>query len=173
MLGDHAFEMHDFMLSNFDGFRFQAFPVVVTRCGYTGEDGFEVSVPNERVHAFVEKLLAEVNPADGLEYGQMVGLAARDSLRLEAGLCLYGHDLSKDVSPIEASLLWTISKRRREEGGFLGFEKVKDHMENGVSRKRVGFKVQAKMPVREGAEVFTKGGDKVGTVTSGGPAPSL
>jgi aminomethyltransferase len=103
----------------------------------------------------------------------LIGLAARWSLRLEAGLCLYGHDLNESISPIEATLAWTISKRRREEGGFLGYEKVKDHLVNGVTKKRVGFEVQGKVAVREGAEIFTKSGDKVGNVTSGGPAPSL
>jgi aminomethyltransferase len=114
-------------------------PIIVSRCGYTGEDGFEVSVPNERIADFMETLLEQVNPASNEIYGMLVGLAARDSLRLEAGLCLYGHDLNESISPIEATLAWTISKRRREEGGFLGYEKVKDHLENGVTKKRVGF----------------------------------
>ena len=85
-----------------------------------------------------------------------MGLGARDSLRLEAGLCLYGHDISEDVSPVEGMLLWTISKRRREEGGFLGYQTVKRHIDEGVQRKRCGFIVDGKLPVREGAELWTK-----------------
>lgn len=102
----------------------------------------------------------------------MVGLGARDSLRLEAGLCLYGHDLSEQVSPIEAALQWTISKRRQEQGGYLGSDLVKKHMVEGVVSKRCGFIAEGKLPVREGAEIFNKG-EKVGTVTSGGPSPCL
>lgn len=105
--------------------------------------------------------------------GELVGLGARDSLRLEAGLCLYGHDINQTVSPVEASLAWTISKRRREEGGFLGYDVVKKHLQEGAPKKRVGFVVEGKLPVREGTEIFNKKGEKVGVVTSGGPAPSL
>jgi aminomethyltransferase len=110
----------------------------------------------------METLLDQVDPATNEYYGMLVGLAARDSLRLEAGLCLYGHDINESISPIEAQLAWTISKRRREEGGFLGYDKVKDHLENGVTKKRVGFEIEGKLPVREGAEIFTKAGEKVG-----------
>ena len=105
--------------------------------------------------------------------GELVGLGARVSLRLEAGLCLYGHDINDTVSPIEGMVAWTISKRRKEEGGFLGFDLVKKHLTDGVSKKRTGFVVESKLPVREGAEIFNKKGNKVGVVTSGGPAPSL
>jgi aminomethyltransferase len=104
----------------------------------------------------------------------MIGLGARDSLRLEAGLCLYGHDINDEVSPIEAMLAWTISKRRKEQGGFLGYDTVLKHINDGVSKKRCGFVVtQGKLPVREGVELFNDKGEKVGAVTSGGPAPSL
>ena len=102
----------------------------------------------------------------------MVGLGARDSLRLEAGLCLYGHDINENVSPIEGMLAWTISKRRKEEGGYLGSDFVKNHIESGVAKKRCGFIAEGKLPVREGAEIFNKG-TKVGVVTSGGPSPCL
>jgi aminomethyltransferase len=102
----------------------------------------------------------------------MIGLGARDSLRLEAGLCLYGHDLNESISPIEAALMWTISKRRREEGGYLGSKIVDSHIAQGVVQKRCGFIAEGKLPVREGAEVFNKG-VKVGRVTSGGPSPCL
>jgi len=100
--------------------KFDGADLMFSRCGYTGEDGFEVSVPNEKVEQFMEALLSYKNEDDGGPIAECVGLGARDSLRLEAGLCLYGHDISEDVSPIEAMLAWTISKRRREEGGFLG-----------------------------------------------------
>ncbi len=105
--------------------------------------------------------------------GEMVGLGARDSLRLEAGFCLYGHDINENISPIEGALAWTISKRRKEEGGYLGSEIVKQHIKEGVAKKRVGFVVEGKLPVRESSEIFNKQGNKVGVVTSGGPAPCL
>ena len=105
--------------------------------------------------------------------GELVGLGTRDSLRLEAGLCLYGHDINEKDSPIEGMVVWTISKRRKEEGGFLGFDLVKKHLNDGVSKKRTGLVVDSKLPVREGAQIFNKKGDKVGVVISGGPAPSL
>ena len=137
--GTNAFAMQDFMFSSFDSHNFLSKPLIIFRGGYTGEDGFEVSVPNERIETFMETMMGQINPASNEFYAMHVGLAARDSLRLEAGLCLYGHDITEEVSPIEATLAWTISKRRREEGGFIGYEKVKDHLENGVSKKRVGF----------------------------------
>lgn len=102
----------------------------------------------------------------------MIGLGARDSLRLEAGLCLYGHDINEYISPIEAALSWTISKRRKESGGYLGSDIVKSHIEKGVLKKRSGFIAEGKLPVREGAEIFNKG-TKIGVVTSGGPSPCL
>lgn len=105
---------------------------------------------------------------------RMIGLGARDSLRLEAGLCLYGNDISEDVTPIEAMLAWTISKRRKEQGGFLGAEIVQKQIEEGVPRKRCGFMVtEGRLPVREGAKLFTKAEEEVGVVCSGSPAPSL
>jgi aminomethyltransferase len=105
----------------------------------------------------------------------MVGLGARDSLRLEAGLCLYGHDLNETISPIEGTLAWTISKRRREQGGFLGYDVVKKQLESGVARKRVGFIAEGKLPPREGAELVTRCDKrtKVGVISSGAPSPSL
>jgi aminomethyltransferase len=102
----------------------------------------------------------------------MVGLGARDSLRLEAGLCLYGHDINEGTSPIEAALAWTISKRRKEQGGYLGSDIVSKHIAEGVSAKRCGFVAEGKLPVREGAEIFHEE-RKVGYVTSGGPSPCL
>uniref|UniRef100_A0A0G4IBE5 Aminomethyltransferase n=1 Tax=Chromera velia CCMP2878 TaxID=1169474 RepID=A0A0G4IBE5_9ALVE len=137
----------------------------VTRCGYTGEDGFEISVPNDSVVSFMKTLL-------DIEGVKAAGLAARDSLRLEAGLCLYGHDMDEDTTPVEAGLTWTIGKRRRTEGGFLGFDAISEQLKNGVERKRVGMLVTGR-PAREGAEVVTEGGEKVGRVCSGTFSPSL
>jgi len=148
--------------------------LIVTRCGYTGEDGFEVSVPNSQIEAFMESIW-KIKDEEGNQVAVPVGLGARDSLRLEAGLCLYGHELSPDRSPIEAMLAWTISKRRKEKLGFLGDQVVKKHISDGVSVKRCGF-IGDKVPIREGTELFLpedKGGAKVGTVTSGTKAPSV
>ena len=147
------------------GFGWQGVPLWISRSGYTGEDGVEISVPAIAVEALAEALLArpEVKP---------IGLGARDSLRLEAGLPLYGHDLDPATNPIEAGLAFAISKRRKVEGGFPGAGIILDQLLNGAARKRVGLAVDGKLPAREGAPVFA--GDRiVGTVTSGGFAPSL
>ena len=138
----------------------------VTRSGYTGEDGFEVSAPADHAEALAEKLLdhPDVEP---------VGLGARDSLRLEAGLCLYGHDIDETTSPVEASLLWTIPKHRREAGGFPGVEAILGQIEAGVARKRVGLRPEGKAPAREGTEIADGDGRVIGTVTSGGFGPSV
>jgi aminomethyltransferase len=138
----------------------------ISRSGYTGEDGFEISLRAAAAQAFVQELLCEedVRPA---------GLGARDSLRLEAGLCLYGHDIDATTGPVEARLLWTIPKRRREEGGFLGAEQVRRAIVTGPSCLRVGLLLEGKSLAREGAEIITHEGQMVGHVTSGGFAPSL
>lgn len=140
-------------------------PIGISRSGYTGEDGFEISLPNEALEAFADALCAmdEVKP---------IGLGARDSLRLEAGLPLYGHDLDPATDPIEADLGFAISKRRREHGGFPGAARILGHYEDGPPRKRVGLLVDGKLPVREGAKLFD-GEDEIGVVTSGGFAPSV
>ncbi|KAI9034323.1 glycine cleavage system protein T [Hyaloraphidium curvatum] len=139
--------------------------VHVTRCGYTGEDGFEISVADDEAAALCDLLLA--NPAV-----ELAGLGPRDSLRLEAGLCLYGHDIDDTTSLVEAGLLFTFAKRRRAEANFIGAETVLDHLKNGPSRKRVGLIIEG-APAREGAEILDKAGTVVGKVTSGGPSPSL
>jgi aminomethyltransferase len=137
----------------------------ISRSGYTGEDGFEISLPNEALTAFADALCAmeEVRP---------IGLGARDSLRLEAGLPLYGHDLDPTIEPVEADLAFAISKRRREEGGFPGAARILGHLADGSARKRVGLLVDGKLPVREGAKLFD-GNTEIGVVTSGGFAPSV
>ncbi|MEA3081130.1 MAG: aminomethyltransferase [Sphingomonadales bacterium] len=141
-------------------------PLFVSRSGYTGEDGFEISVPAERAHTFAESLLQDETVA-------LIGLGARDSLRLEAGLCLHGHDIDTSTSPVEASLAWSIQKRRRQEGGFPGAERIQRELAAGPARRRVGLELAGKAPAREGAEVTAADGRVVGRVTSGGFAPSL
>ena len=142
----------------------------VSRSGYTGEDGYEISVPSVQAEALARRLLAEPE-------GLPIGLGARDSLRLEAGLCLYGHDMDATTTPIEASLAWAISKARRADGvragGFPGAAHVFAQQKDGVARRRVGLLAQAKAPVREGAELVDADGKAVGRVTSGGFGPTL
>jgi aminomethyltransferase len=138
----------------------------VTRSGYTGEDGFEISVPASHAFALAEDLLAqpEVKPA---------GLGARDTLRLEAGLCLYGHDIDTTTTPIEAALAWTIQKRRRAEGGFPGAERILRELAEGPKRLRVGIKPDGRAPARDGTEVTDVSGNRVGAITSGGFGPTV
>ena len=137
----------------------------ISRSGYTGEDGFEIAVPAASAVAVAELICAQpqVKP---------VGLGARDSLRLEAGLPLYGHDLSRDVEPVEAGLAFAIGKRRRVEGGFPGAERIREAMLEGPARRRVALRLEGRMAAREGAGVLS-GDEPVGTVTSGGFSPSL
>ena len=142
----------------------------VSRSGYTGEDGFEISVPAEKAEELARHLLAEPEVA-------AIGLGARDSLRLEAGLCLYGHDMNTQTTPIEASLLWAISKVRRADGqragGFPGAAAIFAQQQSGVARKRVGLLPQERTPVREGAEIVDEAGTVIGSICSGGFGPSL
>lgn len=137
----------------------------ISRSGYTGEDGFEISLPAESVGAVADLICAEPEV-------QPIGLGARDSLRLEAGLPLYGHDMAPETSPIEAQLLFGINKRRRTQGGFPGAERIIREINEGTARKWVGLKLEGRLPAREGAEVFA-GETHVGTVTSGGFSPTL
>jgi len=138
----------------------------VSRSGYTGEDGFEISVPVDAAQEFATRLLDHADVAP-------IGLGARDSLRLEAGLCLYDHDIDETTDPVEARLLWSIGKRRGEEGGFPGFERIRAAIEHGPSRLRVGLSPQSRAPVRAEAELFAPDGRLAGRVTSGGFSPSL
>ncbi|MCB2058234.1 MAG: glycine cleavage system aminomethyltransferase GcvT [Novosphingobium sp.] len=137
----------------------------ISRSGYTGEDGFEIAIPAENAAQIADLICAqpEVKP---------IGLGARDSLRLEAGLPLYGHDLSDETSPIEADLAFAINKRRRAEGGFPGAERVQTELASGAPRKRIGLALDGRQAAREGAQVFV-GDEKVGALTSGGFSPSL
>jgi aminomethyltransferase len=138
----------------------------ISRSGYTGEDGFEISVPSGRVTEVAELLAqqAEVKP---------IGLGARDSLRLEAGLPLYGHDLDEQTTPIEADLAFAISKRRRAEGGYPGAARIQIELQQGAITRRVGLAVEGRQPVREGALVVDGEGNDIGRVTSGGFSPIL
>jgi aminomethyltransferase len=144
----------------------------VSRSGYTGEDGFEISVPAADAEQLAKTLLEnpDVMP---------IGLGARDSLRLEGGLCLYGHDIDTETTPVEAALEWSVQKGRRtggaRAGGFPGAEKIQAHFDQGASRRRVGLLAQGRAPVREGALLFADaaGGEPIGKVTSGGFGPSL
>ena len=138
----------------------------ISRSGYTGEDGYEISMNADRATTFAEALLAEPEV-------KSIGLGARDSLRLEAGLCLYGHDIDTSTSPVEAGLVWSIGKRRREEGGFPGAGRVRRELASGPARKRVGLKPDGRQPVREGAEIRLSDGRSIGAVTSGGFGPSV
>jgi aminomethyltransferase len=148
------------------GFRLSGVETNVSRSGYTGEDGFEISLPAQSAAAFARRALAEpeVRP---------IGLGARDSLRLEAGLCLYGHELDETIDPIEAGLNWSIQKRRRIEGGFAGAERIQAALASGPSRKRVGIRPEGRAPAREGAEIVNQAGVVIGVVTSGGFGPSV
>ena len=138
--------------------------VWASRSGYTGEDGLELVIDADGAEAVAQLLLADARVA-------LAGLAARDSLRLEAGLCLYGHDLSEGISPVEAGLTWAMQKRRREEGGFPGDEVILRHLADGPPRRRIGFTTERR-PVREGSTLHLPDGEEVGFVSSGGFGPS-
>jgi aminomethyltransferase len=146
--------------------RFDGIDCHISRSGYTGEDGYEISCKATRVRAIVERLLSE--PAV-----KLIGLGARDSLRLEAGLCLYGHDIDTTTSPVEAALTWSIGKRRREQGGFPGAARVQREIAEGPARKRVGIKPDGRAPAREGTEIRSTEGATIGRVTSGGFGPTV
>ncbi len=145
---------------------FNGIPVIITRSGYTGEDGYEISCDKSDADTIARALLAE----DEVE---AIGLGARDSLRLEAGLCLYGHDIDTTTTPVEAALEWALSKRRREEGGFPGYDIIKDQLANGAPRRRVGLRTEGRQPAREHTEICDMNGNKIGEVTSGGFGPTF
>lgn len=138
----------------------------VSRSGYTGEDGFEISVHESDAAQLWTKLSSD-------ERVKPIGLGARDSLRLEAGLCLYGHDIDETTSPVEANLQWSIQKRRRTDGGFPGASRIQSELLQGAERKRVGIKPEGRAPAREGTEIVSSTGDRIGIVTSGGFGPSV
>lgn len=142
----------------------------VSCSGYTGEDGYEISIPDTYVEDLVSRLLAESGVT-------LIGLGARDSLRLEAGLCLYGHDIDRTTTPVEANLVWSLSKVRRpggaRAGNYFGAAKIEEQLTHGVARKRVLLRPLGKQPVREGAVIVDSADNKVGVITSGGFGPSV
>jgi aminomethyltransferase len=149
-----------------------SFDCFVSRSGYTGEDGFEISVPADQAEALAKLLLRDDDVLP-------IGLGARDSLRLEAGLCLYGHDIDATTTPVEAALEWSVQKSRRaggaRPGGFLGADKILAQFASGAARRRVGLKAEGRAPVREGAALFADAtaSEPIGAVTSGGFGPTL
>lgn len=152
-------------------FEIEGIEVWVSRSGYTGEDGFEISVPADQTESLARLLLAH-------EEVEAIGLGARDSLRLEAGLCLYGHDIDTTTTPVEAGLIWAIGKPRRRSaeraGGFPGADVILHQIEvKNHQRKRVGLLAEGRAPVREGAELYNEAGGHIGTVTSGGFGPTV
>jgi glycine cleavage system T protein (aminomethyltransferase) len=141
-------------------------PAIVSRTGYTGEDGFEISIAGKDAEALARRLLREPEVL-------AIGLGARDSLRLEAGLCLYGHDIDETTDPVEADLVWAIGKRRKLEMDFPAAAKIMDKIFNGTARRRVGIRPDGKAPARDGSEIADKYGRVIGRITSGGFGPSL
>jgi len=141
-------------------------PAIVSRTGYTGEDGFEISLEGQDAEHVARALLADDRVLP-------IGLGARDSLRLEAGLCLYGHDMDDAIDPVEANLTWSMGKRRKEARDFPGSDRIMEHLLNGADMKRVGLRPEGRAPAREGTEIVDKAGRVIGRVTSGGFGPSL
>ena len=152
-----------FMTGN--NFNYDNESLYITRSGYTGEDGFEISIPNKKVEKLIDFLINnKVKP---------IGLGARDTLRLEAGLCLYGHDLNEKITPVEANLKWAIAKKRKEVGGFNGWSKIKSLLTNGSEKIRVGIKPDGKIIARENTKIFSSDDKEIGLVTSGTFGPSV
>jgi aminomethyltransferase len=165
VLAQHAPEAPAMTFMTAASIRIAGIPAHVSRSGYTGEDGYEISVHQNRAVELWDLLLAD-------ERVKPIGLGARDSLRLEAGLCLYGHDIDTTTSPIEGALNWSIQKRRREGGGFPGAGRVQRELAEGPARVRVGFRLEGRAPAREGAAIMADG-RQIGVLTSGGFGPSL
>ncbi|HEX2653104.1 MAG TPA: glycine cleavage system aminomethyltransferase GcvT [Xanthobacteraceae bacterium] len=166
VLARHAAHSADMPFMSARSISFDGIDCHISRSGYTGEDGYEISVNAARVRAIAERLLSEHDV-------KSIGLGARDSLRLEAGLCLYGHDIDQTTSPVEAGLTWSIQKRRREEGGFPGAARILNELKDGPSRRRVGLLPEGRAPAREGTEIQSPDGKRIGIVTSGGFGPTV
>ncbi len=164
-LAEGEYPLSSLTFMQFGRFTLAGHDVTIARAGYTGEDGFEISLPAAAAEEIATLLCAEPEVAP-------IGLGARDSLRLEAGLPLYGHDLTPDISPIEAGLIFGINKRRRSGGGFMGAARVQREIADGAKLIRVGLSIEGRMPAREGAEVFARD-TRIGRVTSGGFSPTL
>ncbi|MCC3303405.1 glycine cleavage system aminomethyltransferase GcvT [Sneathiella sp. HT1-7] len=166
VLARYAPEVVAMSFMNYREVEIDGVPCFVTRSGYTGEDGFEISIPNDQAEEICRKLLDETEVMP-------IGLGARDSLRLEAGLCLYGHDLNEVTTPISAGLIWAISKRRRIEGGFPGADIIQADIANNPAMKRVGILPEGRAPAREHTVITNEAGETIGEITSGGFSPSL
>eukprot|EP00879_Flechtneria_rotunda_P001226 GHRR01001373.1.p1 GENE.GHRR01001373.1~~GHRR01001373.1.p1 ORF type:complete len:413 (+),score=119.81 GHRR01001373.1:96-1334(+) len=160
-----SFDLSKFFFGQFARFDIKGVPCWITRTGYTGEDGFELSIPNSGMVEIAEALTADSEV-------RLAGLGPRDSLRLEAGLCLYGNDLEQHITPIEAGLAWTVGKRRRDKFDFLGGEVIKQQLADGVPIRRVGF-ISSGAPARQHSQIATPEGKEVGEVTSGAFSPCL
>jgi aminomethyltransferase len=165
VLARHAFGVDQLAFMEAGTFAIDRVEAWISRSGYTGEDGFEISVPATDVERIARALLAEPEVLP-------IGLGARDSLRLEAGLCLYGHDIDETTTPIEAGLAWAIGKRRRAEGGFPGADVILAQLRDKPARRRVGIKPEGRAPARDGTRITDGGGRTIGTITSGGFGPS-
>ncbi|MXN66097.1 glycine cleavage system aminomethyltransferase GcvT [Stappia sp. GBMRC 2046] len=166
VMAAHAPKAADLAFMGASSLEFDGIDCHVSRSGYTGEDGYEISVKAGAAEAIARALLADdrVKP---------IGLGARDSLRLESGLCLYGHDLDETTSPVEGAITFVLQKRRREAGDFPGANRILSELSGGTKRIRVGMKLEGRAPAREGAEIRNAKGETVGTVTSGGFAPTV
>jgi aminomethyltransferase len=166
VLSRHDYDVQKLGFMKVGRFNLAGAPAIVSRSGYTGEDGFEISIEAREADHVARALLAEpeVRP---------IGLGARDSLRLEAGLCLYGHDIDETTSPIEAGLAWTIGKRRKMARDFPAAGRLMSELLEGTARKRVGLRVLDRVPAREGAEIVDGDSRVVGLITSGGFSPSV
>ena len=160
----------DLLFMNVSETEYKGMPCLITCSGYTGEDGFEISISAEIAEELVRSLLEDPDVLP-------IGLGARDTLRQEAGMCLYGHDLTVETTPIEAGLSWVVSKSRRPQGDraseYLGVEKITEQLEKGVEKKRVGILPDGKMPIREGTMIMDEKGYSIGSFTSGCYSPSL
>ena len=166
VLSAHAPEAATLTFMTFAPMTIAGVDAVVSRSGYTGEDGFEISVADKDAPVLVETLLAH-------DLAKPIGLGARDSLRLEAGLCLYGHDLDEYTTPGEGDIAFAIGKRRRQEGGFPGAEHIQGQLRDGPEKRRVGIKPEGRAPAREGTRIQDLDGNTIGAVTSGGFGPTV
>ncbi len=165
-LARHAPAAAELKFMTFAEMNVGAVTAVVSRSGYTGEDGFEISTWQDDTETVARMLLDDADV-------EFIGLGARDSLRLEAGLCLYGHDLSDETSPVEGNIQFAIGKRRREEGGFPGARRIQHELAEGPKKLRVGIRPEGRAPAREGAEIQSTDGTAIGAVTSGGFGPTI
>ena len=165
ILNDIISSVEDLSFMSGNWFLFDDQKIYITRSGYTGEDGFEISIPNDQVEKFTKKLIEKG--------AKLIGLGARDTLRLEAGLCLYGHELDKDKTPVEANLKWAISKERVSKGNFIGSDTINKQLNDGVNKIRVGIKPEGRVIAREKTKIFNQSDLHIGEITSGTFGPSV